>query len=186
MRTIPLVFFLPFVETFFVSTQKQNINRAIRASKVRLIHENEQLGIVPLEEALKKAQDLGLDLVEVGGADDIPTCKIMDFGKHFYKKKKLEQKHKQSQKQRELKSIRLGASTDVHDLKVKEEAARRFLKNGHPTKVMLVLRGREHMFAELAQEKIAQFAESLKDAGTADDIPRKQGSNFIIILNPLK
>ena len=126
-----------------------------------------------------------MDLVEVA-TGEITTCKIMDYGKYLYKQKKQEQNQRKAQKQKEQKSLRIGVSTDVHDLKVKEEKARKFLEAGHPTKIMLLLRGREHVFKDLAAERVQQFAERLQDVGKIENEVKRQGSNFIVILSPLK
>lgn len=137
-----------------------------------------------LETALARARELELDLVEVAPNAAPPVCKIMDFGKHLYRQKKQDQKQKKAQKQGEVKGIRLGLRTDTHDLEVKAEKAKEFLKDRNIVKVAMILRGRELGRMDMAREKMAKFKEMLADAGTVEEMPKKQGHNIIMMITP--
>lgn len=143
--------------------EKPLVNNQIRAKEVRLIGEDgKQIGILPLEEALRIARERNLDLIQVTEKVDPPVCKIMDYGKYLYKLKKKE-KQKKSKTTGELKRIRLGFNISLHDLETKVEQAKKFLERGNKIKVELVLRGREKMHEDWAKEKIKKFLESLEE-----------------------
>jgi translation initiation factor IF-3 len=154
---------------------------------VRVIADDgEQLGVLDTNEAINIARSKELDLVEVSPNAEPPVCKIMDFGKYLYRQKKLEQKQKQKQKKAELKGIRIGFKTDVHDLEVKAKQARKFLEGKNTVKIVLVFKGREMSHFELARNKIVKFIESLADIADVVEAPKKQGYNLMAILNPKK
>lgn len=148
--------------------------------------EGEQLGIMSIEDALEKAQLKKLDLVEVSPNANPPVCKIMDFGKHQYKQKKIEQKHRKMQKQSEVKGVRVGFRTDTHDLEVKRKQAEKFLKQRNTVKVALIFKGRELAHIDKAKEKLLHFAELLEDVGSIEEPPKRQGNNLIMIITPNK
>lgn len=108
----------------------------------------------------------------------------MDFGKFLYRQKKQEQKQKKSQKQGEVKGIRLSLRTGTHDLEVKAAKAKDFLKDRNLVKVALILRGRELSHIDLAREKMKTFGAMLADAGEIEELPKKQGHNLIMMINP--
>lgn len=139
---------------------------------------------MPLADALARAKALELDLVEVAPNAKPPVCKIMDFGKFLYRQKKQEQKQKKSQKQGEVKGIRLSLRTGIHDLEVKAAKAKDFLKDRNLVKVALILRGRELSHIDLAREKMKTFGAMLADAGEIEELPKKQGHNLIMMINP--
>lgn len=143
------------------------------------------MGVVNFEEALKKAEEAGLDLVEVAPNEVPPVCKIEDYGKVLYKQKKIEKKNKK-QKVSELKSIRLSIAISEHDTSVKVKQAEKFLKLQHPVKVALMLKGREISYRDLAVEKLNSFYESLKEIAQLEQAPKAQGSNIFMILSPKK
>jgi len=144
----------------------------------------EKLGIMPTSSALKMAQSKKLDLVEVSPLSKPAVCKIMDFGQYLYKQKKIEKKHKQTQKKKTLKGIRLSARIDQHDLETKAKKAQKFLEAGNPVKVTLMFRGREMQHTELGFAKINDFVELVKEVGKPDRPPRKQGNQvFVLILS---
>lgn len=135
-------------------------NNQIRAKEVRLIDENsKQLGIVGLSEALKKANEAGLDLIQVTDNIEPPVCKIMDYGKYAYQMGKKEKRKKTA----ELKSIRLTFKISEHDMEVRAKQAEKFLKQGHKTKIEMRLRGREKYLRGFAGEKMRKFLEILKE-----------------------
>ena len=150
-----------------------------------MIDENEkQVGIVALQKALEMARAAELDLVEVAPNVSPPVCKILDYGKLLYRQKKQDQKQKKTQKQGEVKGIRLSMRTDVHDLEVKAAKAKEFLKERNLVKVALVLRGRELGHMDLARNKMSQFAQMLAEAGKMEEFPKKQGHNLIMMILP--
>ena len=154
---------------------------------MRLIDEEEnQLGVKSLEEALQLAQERGLDLVEVAPKANPPVCKLLDYGKYIYRQNKIEQKHKKMQKQAEMKGIRLSLRIDKHDLETKIRQARGFLEERNSVKVVLMFRGREAAHINLAREKLDFFSKSLQDIGQIEEPPKKQGTQMIMIIVPLK
>ncbi len=155
---------------------------------MRLISEEEggPAGIMGIEKARSLAKEQGLDLVEVSPNVHPPVCRIMDFGKYLYRQRKQEQKHNASQKSREVKGIRLSLRTGDHDIEVKLNQAKRFLKDGNSLKFTLIFRGREVTHYDLALEKMITIRDALKEVAKVDQEPKKQGYNLIMILSPLK
>ena len=142
--------------------------------------------IMGIEKARALAKEHGLDLLEVSPTVHPPVCRIMDYGKYLYRQRKQEQKHKASQKSREIKGIRLSLRTGQHDIEVKLNQCRRFLKDGNSLKFTLIFRGREATHYELGLEKMMFIKEALKEQTKVDQDPKKQGYNLIMILSPLK
>lgn len=141
--------------------KKYLINNQIRAEKVRVIDkEGKQIGIFSLEEALKMAKEKGLDLVQITDKVDPPICKIVDYGKFLYEMKKREKKTKG--KTVEMKTIRLSFNISLHDLETKGNQAIKFLKDGHPLMIEMILKGREKLFEDFAKEKFEKFLEIIK------------------------
>ena len=140
------------------------VNNQIRADRVRVIDENgKQLGIFNLREALEKAQEAGLDLIQVTDKVDPPVCKIMDYGKFVYQLSKKEKKAR-TKKAGELKNIRLGFNISPHDLETRVKSAEKFLKKGYKIRIEMRLRGREKALSEFGKEKIKQFLEILQQS----------------------
>jgi len=161
----------------------------IRLSPVRLIDENnEQVGVVETPEALARAREAGLDLVEIQPDARPPLCKIMDYGKYKYEQSKKDQKNRASQKSHEMKEVRLGRSikVDPHDVQIRIDRARKFLLQGH--KVMLVqqFRGREVVHADLGEDILRDVVEALEDISKVDTPPRKMGRRMSMIISPDK
>ena len=139
------------------------INNQIRAREVRLIDKDgKQLGVLRLEDALRKAREAGRDLIQVTQKIDPPVCKIADYGKYAYQMKKKERKQK-SQKIGELKSIRLRFNISPHDLETRAKTAEKFLKKGYKVRIEMVLRGREKYLSNFARQKLNQFLEILRN-----------------------
>lgn len=161
----------------------------IRLSPVRLIDENnQQVGVVETSEALARAREAGLDLVEIQPDARPPLCKIMDYGKFKYEQSKKEQKSRASQKSQEMKEVRLGRSikVDPHDIGIRIDRARKFLLQGH--KVMLVqqFRGREVVHSDLGEDILRDVVEALEDVAKVDTPPRKMGRRMSMIISPDK
>ena len=139
------------------------VNNQIRVPEVQLIDDKgNQLGVLPTFEALKMAKEKGLDLVEVGPQMKPPIAKIMDYGKYMYRKEKQE-KGGVKQKDQEVKTVRVGFKTGEHDLKFKSEQIDDFLKEGHPVKIELTLRGREKALAHMGKEKLTNFIKLISE-----------------------
>ena len=138
-----------------------------------------------IEEALKLAEDEGLDLVEVAPKAVPPVCKILDYGKYLYRQNKIDQKHKKMQKTAEMKTIRLTLRIDSHDLETKIRQAKGFLADRSSVKVMLMFKGREAAHADLGKQKLDLFSQSLQDVAQLEAPPRKLGSQMIMILIPI-
>lgn len=139
-----------------------------------------------VEEALRRAETKGLDLVEVAPLADPPVCKLMDFGTYLYSLKKKEKKAKKGTKKTETKTIRLSIRTDKHDLEVKAKQARKFLEERNLVKVALIFRGREVSHQDIGIEKMNGFYKLLEDICSMEDQPKKQGYQMTMMLNPLK
>ena len=143
-----------------------------------------QLGIVGIKDALAKAAEANLDLVNISPNAAPPVCKIMDFGKYRYEQQKRDKEAKKKQKTMEVKEIRLGIFTDVGDLKTKAVTATKFLQGGDKVKVNMRFRGREMGYVEKGKEVMLNFAKMLSDDGTVEKNPVLEGRNMSLILNP--
>jgi len=150
-----------------------------------LIDENgEQIGIVPLKEALQKAIEKNLDLVEVAPGAKPPVCRLMDFGKFRYEQSKRDKEARKKQKVITIKEVKMRPKIDRHDFLVKANNAKRFLQNGDKVKVTIMFRGREISHAQLGQELCMRFAEELSSLASIEREPRVEGKNMIMILAP--
>ncbi len=159
----------------------------IRLSPIRLIGEDgEQLGVVETPDAMRMAQQAGLDLVEVVADSRPPVCKIMDYGKYKYELSKREGKSKSSGA--EMKEIRLGRSVkiDPHDVQIRVDQARRFLISGHKVSITQRFRGREMMHKELGEERLFQICQDLSDVAKIEMAPRTAGRSISVVLGPDK
>ena len=160
----------------------------IRISPIRLIGaEGEQVGVVDTDDALRMAQEAGLDLVEVVPDSRPPVCKIMDYGKYRYEQSK-KSKGGSGQSQPELKEIRLGRSIkiDKHDVAIRVAQARKFLMAGHKVQFTQRFRGREMVHKELGLERLSQICEDLSDISKIELAPRWMGRQTSIVLAPAK
>ncbi len=161
----------------------------IRITPIRLIdEENEQVGVVETAEAIRRAQEAGLDLVEVVPDSRPPVCKIMDYGKYKYDLSKKEQKSRASSKSTELKEIRLGRSIkiDPHDVQIRVDQSRRFLMAGHKVQLTQRFRGREMAHKELGIERLHKICVDLSDIAKVEMAPRWMGRQASIVLAPDK
>lgn len=161
------------------------INRYIRAPQVRLVGANgEQLGVVSLEDAMRRAEEAQLDLVEVAPTAQPPVCRILDYGKFKYQQHKKESESKRKQSTTTVKELRLGYRTDVGDLERQIAKAREFLGEGDRVKFTLRFRGREMAYQDLGREKLMKVCEALADAATVEGNPRMEGRMMGVILAP--
>lgn len=148
--------------------------------------EGEMLGVMSTADALVKAKEAGLDLVEISPKADPPVAKIVDYGKFLYDQKKKEKHAKKMTKAAEMKGIRLSFRIGEGDMERQRKHAEDFLSNGHPVRIQMVLRGREKAHKDLAFEKLGGFIKSLEEFSSVDQTPRFGGSQIIAILKPTK
>ena len=169
-----------------ITEKKHRLNERIRVPQVRLIDtEGNQLGVVPTEEALKKAQAAELDLVEVAPNAEPPVCRLMDYGKYLYEKQKRERESRKSQKQIEIKEVRLRPKTDEHDVQVVLSKIRKFAKEGAKTRVRIRFRGREIYHPEVAQQIMNRIAEDVSDITVIEARPTLDGRSMVMVLAPM-
>jgi len=138
------------------------------------------------EKALALTREKDLDLCEVAPNVNPPVCKIMDYGKYQYHQKKVDTKHRKTQKKTEVKGVRMGFKTGEHDMETKAKQAKKFLEMGNSVKVSLIFRGREAMYKDLAKEKMLKFQEGLEEFCSIETSPKGQGNTLIMILTPKK
>lgn len=163
------------------------INGEIDAPQVRLIGEDGvQLGIVSLREALLKAEDAELDLVEIAPQAQPPVCKIMDYGKFKYQEQKKQHEAKLKQKQIQVKEIKFRPRTDEADYQVKLKNLVRFLTEGDKTKVTLRFRGREMAHQEFGVQLLKRIEEDLMEYGSVEQFPKLEGRQMVMVLAPKK
>ncbi|WP_231683914.1 translation initiation factor IF-3 [Phosphitispora fastidiosa] len=161
------------------------INEEIRGKEVRLISsEQEQLGIVPVRDALRMAQEQELDLVEIAPNAKPPVCRIMDFGKYKYEQSKREKEARKKQKIISVKEVKVRPNIEDHDLEVKTKNALKFLTEGDKVKVTLMFRGREMAHAELGKKLLKRVADATEEVATVERQPKVEGRNMIMILAP--
>lgn len=154
---------------------------------MRVIGANgEQIGILPIEEALKSASDLGLDLVEVAPNSDPPVCRIMDFGKFAFEQSKKAQTARRKQKQIHVKEVKFRPGTEEGDYQVKLRNLIRFLTQGDKTKVTLRFRGREMAHQELGVELLKRVEADLAEYGTVEQYPQLEGRQMVMVIAPRK
>jgi translation initiation factor IF-3 len=158
-------------------------NRQIRAAEVRIIDDDgQQVGVMPIAEALQRAEDAGLDLIEVAANAVPPVCRIADLGKFRFEQDKRARDAKKNQHVSEVKEVRLRPRTDEHDLQVRVRAARRFLEDGHKVKVEVRFRGRESSHPEVARAQIACIADGVADIAVVERPPALEGRTMFAIL----
>ncbi len=143
-------------------------------------------GVVPIQEALKVAQESNLDLVEVAPNANPPVCRVMDVGKYIYERKKKEREAKKAQSKVEIKEIRLRPKTSEHHRGFKVRDARRWLKEGKKVKVRIRFRGREIHYPEIALEDLKEIAEELDDVSVIEHAPSREGRTMLMVLAPSK
>ncbi|MBK9108213.1 MAG: translation initiation factor IF-3 [Saprospiraceae bacterium] len=173
------------------------LNNAIRSPQVRLVGEDfDQLsdiagrpieaGVYPIEQALRWAEDLGIDLVEITNKADMPVCKIIDFNKFLYLKRKKEKEIKAKTAKTVLKEIRFGPHTDDHDFDFKLKHAIKFLEEGAKVKAYVQFRGRAIVFKERGELVLLRFIKELEPYGVTEELPKLEGKRMHVILTPKK
>ncbi|ANF58017.1 translation initiation factor IF-3 [Halotalea alkalilenta] len=162
------------------------MNDRIRADEVRLIDpEGEQLGVVPMRDALAKAEEAGLDLVQISNGEPI-VCKIMDYGKFVFEQKKQKSAQKKKQKQVQIKEVKFRPGTDEGDYQVKLRNLMRFLEDGDKGKVTLRFRGREMAHQDLGRKLMERIESDLGDLVVVESRPRMEGRQMTMMLAPKK
>ncbi len=146
----------------------------------------ENVGIVDIQEALRRAEDAGLDLVEIAPNADPPVCKVINYSKFLYEKEKKEREARKSQTKIEIKEIRLRPKTGDHHRGFKVRDARRWLEDGMKVRVTIRFRGREITYPELALEDLREIAEELKDVSEIEQPPNMEGRTMFMMLTPKK
>ncbi len=162
-----------------------NVNWQIKAPEVRVIgHDGKQIGILPLKEAMKLAEEQGLDLVEVAPQATPPVCRIMNYGKYKYQQSKKIQEAKKHQTVIQVKEVKLRPRTEEHDLQFKLRHAKRFLSEGNKVKFSMLFRGREIAHPEMGKELLDRIIAELKDLMVIEQAPRLEGRNLVMLLAP--
>ena len=169
------------------AAQRPPINENITAREVRLIGaEGEQIGIVSIQEALAAAEEARLDLVEISPDAEPPVCRVMDYGKHIFEKKKQQAAARKNQKQIQIKEVKFRPGTEEGDYKVKLRNLIKFLNEGDKAKVSLRFRGREMAHQELGMELLKRVEADLVEYGTVEQYPKMEGRQLMMVLAPKK
>ncbi|WP_165020966.1 MULTISPECIES: translation initiation factor IF-3 [unclassified Dysgonomonas] len=171
------------------NTRKEDlhkINGNIRAREVRLVGENVEQGVYSTHEALRMADALELDLVEISPNAEPPVCKIMDYQKFLYQQKKKQKEAKAKSVKVVLKEIRFGPQTDDHDFNFKLKHAKSFLEEGSKVKAYVFFKGRSILFKEQGEVLLLRFATELEDYAKVDQLPALEGKKMIMMLSPKK
>lgn len=143
-------------------------------------------GVFPIAHALRMAEEMGLDLVEISGSADPPVCRIIEYKKFLYDLKKKQKEIKAKQATIEMKEIRFGPNTDEHDINFKLKHTRKFLEEGHKVKAFVFFRGRSIVFKERGEILLLKFAQDLEDIGIVEAMPKLEGKRMIMYLIPKK
>ena len=161
------------------------INREIRAAKVRVIDKDgSQLGVLSIGDALLRAEQAGLDLIEISASADPPVCKIIDYGKFRYQQTKKEKESKKSQHQVKVKEVKIKPNTDDHDLDTKLKHAREFIVKGNKVRLTCVFRGREMAHPEFGEKVIRRMCNGLADIAAPESPAKMLGRTLSVVLAP--
>lgn len=164
--------------------QEHRTNHMIRVPEVRLVGENVEPGIYSTVEAMKIAQGQDLDLVEISPGANPPVCRIIDYNKFLYEEKKKKKEMKAKAKTSEVKEIRFTPNTDDHDFEFKVKHAEKFLKDGDKVKAHVQFKGRAIMFKERGELLLLKFADSLKEVGALEGLPKMEGKRMLVMFAP--
>jgi translation initiation factor IF-3 len=165
---------------------RENVNEAIRAREVRAVFPDGSVEIMATPAAIRKAQDLGLDLILIAPTAEPPVAKAMDYGQWQYENKKKQHEAKRKQHVILVKELKFRPNTDDHDYEFKKNHAIRFLKEGNRVKAVVQFRGREIAHTDLGRKLLIRFAEDLAAYGVAEGLPRQEGRNAHVLLSPVK
>ena len=179
----------PKGKPFFKPRQIQRehkLNEEITAPEVRVVGEDIEPGVYPIAQAIRMAQEKEADLVEISPNGVPPVCRIIDYKKFLYEKKKKDKEQKAKSKQSEIKEIRFTPNTDDHDFDFKSKHAEKFLMEGDKVKCYVQFRGRAIMFQERGELLLLKFAERLAEVGSLESMPKMEGKRMIAIFTPKK
>jgi translation initiation factor IF-3 len=168
-----------------IQKQRVRINEQIRVPEVRLIGpDGQQIGILPIKEALARAAEGHLDLVEVAPQASPPVCRIMDYGKFKYQQSKKQQEARRRQTIIQVKEVKVRPKIEEHDMGFKLRNTRRFLAEGDKVKISVIFRGREIAHTDRGYRILSQMAEALADVGNIEQDPKLEGRNLSMIVSP--
>ncbi|HET8550783.1 MAG TPA: translation initiation factor IF-3 [Bryobacteraceae bacterium] len=165
---------------------RENVNEAIRAREVRAVFPDGTVAIMPTLDAIRRAQELGLDLILIAPTAEPPVAKAMDYGQWQYENKKKQHEAKKKQHVIQVKELKFRPNTDDHDYDFKKNHAIRFLGEGNRVKAVVQFRGREIAHVDLGKKLLLRFAEDLQSHGTVEGQPKLEGRNAHVIISPLK
>ncbi len=165
---------------------RENVNEAIRAREVRAVFPDGTVEVLPTHAAIRKAQDLGLDLILIAPTAEPPVAKAMDYGQWQYENKKKQHEAKRKQHIILVKELKFRPNTDDHDYDFKKNHAIRFLKEGNRVKAVVQFRGREIAHTDLGKKLLLRFAEDLVGHGAVEGQPKLEGRNAHVIISPVK
>ncbi len=178
-------FFNLFWRCFIIAIKECSINEEIKAKEVRLIDvDGSQLGVMSIKDAMSKAEERNLDLVEISPQAVPPVCKIMDYGKYRFEQSKREKETKKNQKIVNIKEVKMSPSIDVHDFNTKVNQASKFLKAGDKVKITVKFRGRELHHTSLGQELLERVAVALREVGNVEKQAKLEGRNMAMVVAP--
>ncbi len=169
-----------------VVEELHRINNKITAREVRVVGEGVEPVVLPIAQAIAKAEELELDLVEISPNAVPPVCKILDYRKFLYDQKKKQKELKAKQAKVSMKEVRFGPNTDDHDFNFKLNHARKFLEEGNKVKAFVFFRGRTIVFKERGEILLLKFAQELEDVGLVEQLPKLEGKRMTIMINPKK
>ena len=162
------------------------INEEITASQVRLVGDNiEEQGVYSISQAIRLADELGLDLVEISAKADPPVCKIIDYQKYLYQQKKKAKEMKANAAKVVIKEIRFGPNTDEHDFQFKLIHAQEFLQEGSKVKASVFFKGRSIIYSDQGEKLLLRFAVELEEFGRAEQMPKLEGKRMIMMIAPI-
>jgi len=165
---------------------RENVNEAIRAREVRAVFPDGTVEVMPTPAAVRRAQELGLDLILIAPTAEPPVAKAMDYGQWQYENKKKQHEAKRKQHVIQVKELKFRPNTDDHDYDFKKNHAIRFLKEGNRVKAMVQFRGREIAHVDLGKKLLLRFAEDLASIGAVEGQPRLEGRFAHVIISPIK
>ena len=165
---------------------RENVNEAIRAREVRAVFPDGSVEVMPTNLAVRKAQELGLDLIVVSPTAEPPVAKAMDYGQWQYEQKKKQHEAKKKQHVIQVKELKFRPNTDDHDYEFKKNHAIRFLKEGNRVKAVVQFRGREIAHVDIGKNLLMRFSQDLATHGSVEGSPRLEGRNAHVIISPLK
>ncbi|MEC7267582.1 MAG: translation initiation factor IF-3 [Bacteroidota bacterium] len=169
-----------------VRENPHRINDFIRVSEVRLVGDNVEMGVYTTDKAKDIARELELDLVEISPNAEPPVCKIMDYRKFLFEKKKKEKEIKSKTQKTVIKEIRFGPNTDDHDFEFKAKHGEKFLKEGSKVRAFVFFRGRSIVFKDRGELLLLKLAQRLEEFGAVEQLPKLEGKKMAIVIAPKK